>query len=69
MVEENNNSKSNNNKRADPVILTSADYYRAKKNADRMKRLYESGVTPGQLIKQMLEMMRLEPHRNNKRNL
>lgn len=44
-------------KRAQAEHLSPSDILRAKKNVEKIKTLLERGVTPGQLMKQTIEMI------------
>lgn len=43
--------------RATPESLTEADFFRALKNVQRTKKIIESGKSPGQLIKELVELI------------
>ncbi len=43
--------------RAQAEHLSPSDILRAKKNVEKIKSLFERGITPGQLIKQTIEMI------------
>ncbi len=57
--------------RAQPEHLSKADILRAKKNVEKIQRLFERGITPGQMIKQTIEMINPEPRytRSHRREL
>ena len=43
--------------KASPDSLTEADFYRALRNVQRTKKIIESGKSPGQLIKELIELI------------
>ena len=43
--------------RAQPEHLSKADILRAQKNVEKIQHLFERGITPGQLMKQTIEMI------------
>ncbi len=47
--------------RAQAEHLSPADILRAKKNVEKIKILFVRGITPGQLMKQTIEMINPVP--------